>query len=366
MPEVSTIIDMKARATSNMRLREVDKDGNDRETPAGQMLINLIKKPNWFQSGNEFIIQTKTFREIFGNEYIFKTTPTGFKPTLERVKSLFPIPDSIVKVIYDNKVPYFLNVTAPKITYKVKRDHEWDEYDQSLIIHFNDNRVSIESSTDKNLLKGESRMRSHGAVINILKAAYESKQMILKHRGANGAWVTKSKDMAGAIPLDKKDKEDLQKEMAGYGTLDGQHQDIITNAELAWIQRGVLNPSHLGIPEEVRDAFDKLLDAYGVPAEIFVRAKGSTYENQNEAEKALYVRTVIPEANEWIAGLSGEFELKDTYIIPDYLHLPCFQEDLKERGESLSAIMGALSVGLQDGAVSIEQYKKELEKFGIK
>lgn len=366
--EVSAIINMKARAFSNMRLKEVDKDGNEKQTPAGQALINLIQNPNWFQAGHEFLIQTKTFREIFGNEYIFKTTPVGFKTTIDRTKALFAIPGNIVESKYDNSIPYFLNVVAPKITYKVKNESRWDEYDSELIIHFNDNRANIRSSVDKHLLNGTSKLELNSCVINNIKAAYESRGVILRQRGANGAWVTKSKDGIGAaMPMNPDEKEDLQKQLANYGTLAGQNQDIITNSDLAWVQRGPNDPQKLGIFQEIEEDFNKLLDAFGVPSEIFVRTKGATYENQRQAEKGLYVRTIMPEANEWIGGLSSEFlpEGSQTSIVAEYTHLPIFQEDLKSRGEALNSMINCLSRLLQDKQITQEEYRQELTKIGI-
>jgi hypothetical protein len=367
--EVSAIINMKARAFSNMRLKEVDKDGNELQTNEGQALIKLIQNPNWFQAGHEFLIQTKTFREIFGNEYIYKTAPLGFQPTIDRTKALFAIPGNIVKSKYDNSVPYFLNASAPKVTYKIKDESEWKDYDSSLVIHFNDNRANIKSSTDKNLLDGTSKLELNSCVINNIKAAYESRGVILRQRGANGAWVTKSKDGIGAaMPMDPKEKEELQARLATYGTMSDQNQDIITNAELAWVQRGPNNPQNLGIFQEIEEDFNKLLDAYGVPSEIFVRTKGATYENQRQAEKGLYVRTIMPEANEWIGGVSSEFLPVGgpTSVVAEYFYLPIFQEDLKARGESLTQMTNALSKALADQAITIDQYKEELIKFGIK
>jgi hypothetical protein len=99
---------------------------------------------------------------------------------------------------------------------------------------------------------------------------------------------------------------------------------------------------------------------------MFVRKMGSTYENQHQAEKGLYVRTIMPEANEWIGGISSEFLDGNTSIVAEYMHLPIFQEDLKSRGDSLTTMVNALSKALQDQAITIDQYKDELTKFGIK
>jgi portal protein len=369
VPEVAAIINMKAKAFSNMKLKEVDKEGNEKQTTEGQALIKLITNPNWFQQGKEFLIQTKTFRELFGNEYIFKTTIIGFKPTLERTKALYTIPDNIVKPVYDNVISYFLHITAPKVIYKIKNELGWVDYNQEQIIHFNDNRVSIKSSNDKDLLRGESKLKSNSCIINNMKAAYQSKGVIIKKRGANGAWVTKSKDGLGAaLPMEPKEKDELQRKMEGYGTMEHQDQDIITNTELAWVQRGPNNPKNLGLDDEIEKGFMKLLDSFGVPPELFARVIGSTYENQKQAEKGLYVRTIIPEGNEWIGGVSSEFmpEGGQTSIVADYMHLPIFQEDLKQRGDSLMSMINALSKALMDGGITIEQYKQELLKFNIK
>lgn len=366
IPEVAAVINMKAHTWSNMRIKEVDKDGNEKQTTEGQALIKLLQNPNWFQGGHEFLIQTKLFRELFGNEYIFKTTPLGFNPTIDRVKALYTIPDNIVKVDYDGKIPYFLNVSAPKVGYKIKNDTGYDTYNQDQIIHFNDNRVSIKSSTDKDILKGQSRLNSLKCAVNNIRLAYESRGVILKNRGANGAWVNAAKDQSGTIPMDPKDKEAVQAEMRNYGTLSDQNQDIITNIPLTWVQRGTNNPANLGIFQEIEEDFNKILDGFGVPSEVFVRTKGATYENQRQAEKGLYVRTIIPEANEWVGGLSSEFLTGETKLVAEYTHLPIFQEDLKSRGEAMNVAINALSRAFQDQAISIEQYREELLKFGIK
>ncbi len=367
VPEVAAIISTKAKAWSNMRLKEVDKDGNEKQTTEGQALIKLIYNPNWFQQGKEFLIQTKTCRELFGDEYLYKLTPVGFKPDIMRVKALFTLPKNIVKCEYDSKIPFFLHVVSPPIKYQIKVDTDWKPFESANIIHFNDNRVSLKSATDKNLLNGESKLQPNRVVVNNMKAAYESRGVILKKRGANGAWVTKSKDGLGAVlPMQQDEKDELQGKMTNYGTMADQDQDIITNADLAWVQRGTNNPKNLGLFEEIQAGFNKLLDTFGVPKELFVTDAGSTYENQKTAEKGLYIRTIMPEANEWIGGLSSEFLTGDTTVVAEYFHLPIFQEDLKQRGDSLTSMVNALSKALADQAITIDQYKEELLKFGIK
>jgi phage portal protein BeeE len=360
IPEISSIINLKARAFSMMRLEEQDINGNAITTQEGKALIELINNPNWFQGGKEFLIQTKLYRELYGNEYLFTLDSFGVKNSAIAIYTLEP---TLIIPKYQSKEPYYLLTSAPDVRYYVKNSKEF--IDSRLITHLNDNRVSMKSFSDEDLLKGTSKLQPLTPVINLMAASYESRLSVIKNRGANGAWVNKSKDAVGqSRPLNKLDKENLQNANDKYGTLFNQHQTIVTDQELSWVQAGTNDPRKLGLFDEIETGFNKLLDAYSVPAEMFVRANGSTYENQLQAEKGLYTRTIIPEANEWVQGIT-KGKLTNSKIVANFDHLPCFQNDLKAQADRLSSIVTACSKALADNAITIEQYKAMLLNYGI-
>ena len=66
-----------------------------------------------------------------------------------------------------------------------------------------------------------------------------------------------------------------------------------------------VNPDRLGLFEEIEKDFDQILDAAGIPPEMFASKEGATYENQAQAEKGFYLRTIIPEANERAQALTA-------------------------------------------------------------
>jgi len=357
---------MKANAMSNGRFKVVDDKGN--EYP-NEPILALLKSPNWFQAGKEFIKQTTIFHEVYGNEYLYGYFGVGMKFTDS--KALFTLPPNLIKSEYQEKTSFFVHSKTPDgVKYYLKKPGEYKETEipAEQIIHLNDNRVTIKSANDKNILNGESKLKALAAPINNIRMAYESRGIVLKYRGANGAWVTKGKDGIGApMPLDQKEKNEFQEALRGYGTLEGQHQDIITNADMAWVQRGSNNPQNLGLFQETEESFNKILDSFGTPSEIFVRQKGATFENQRIAERGMYVRTIIPEANERCMALNAEFYPDGKKkLIQDFSHLEIFQDDLKKRADALTSVVNALSKMLQDGAIGIEEYKEELKKYGIK
>lgn len=361
VPEINAAINLKARAHSNGIYKHVDKDGNEVDDD----LNKVLKTPNWFQAQPEWIRQSVLFHELYGNEFQFLFFPVGMP---QKVTRIFTLPPNLVTVEYKEKTPFFLFKDAPEnISYVLTYDGGSQKtIDADQVIHLNDNRVTLKSPIDKELLAGESKLKPLKAVINNIKMAYESRGVILKYRGALGILSNAGKDGTGSpLPIEPGERERLQTEYRKYGGLEDQFNLIISDSNLKWQQMGA-NPDRLGLFEEIEKDFDKILDAFGIPPEMFASKEGSTYENQKQAEKGLYLRTIIPEANERASALTAKLLAGTTdRIAVDFSHLPMFQSDLNEHGAALKVIIEALSKAFMDGAISMQQYRAELIKYGI-
>jgi len=361
IPEINAVINLKARAHCNGIYKVVDGDGSDIDDPG---VSPVLRNPNYFQAQKEFIRQTVLNHEIFGNEYIYTMFPVGMPGSL---KALFTLPPNLVSVEYLEKTPFFYFAEQPEqIKYLIRYESNEKEIPGDEIIHLNDNRVNIDSPTATNILQGESKYQALRPVLNNIKMAYESRGVILKHRGALGILSNAGKDGTGSpLPIEEPERHRLQSEYMKYGGLQDQYQIIISDSNLKWQQMGV-NPDRLGLFEEIEKDFDKILDAGGVPPEMFASKNGSTFENQKQAERGLYLRTIIPEANERAMALSAKiYPDGSRRIVVDFSHLPMFQEDLDSHGSGLKTIVEALSKAFADGAITIEQYQYELVKYGI-
>lgn len=365
IPEVNAIINMRARLHSSAVYKVV----NDKlEEQVNDPINRLLRKPNWFQPDKEFLRQTQLFHDIYGNEYLYNLMPIGMESFgNDKVKCLFTIPPNIVEPKYESNTPFFLLAEAPpEISYRLLGGTEQKELRREYVIHMNDNKVEVTKADQTTIIKGESKMKGLTPALNNIKMAYESRGVILKHRGALGLLSNAGKDAAGVVPLEEKDKKEVEeKYMRRYGGLEGQTSLIITNANLRWQQMSV-NPDKLGLFQETEEDFNKILDAYHMPPELFVRKSGATYENQREARKGAYQDTVIPEAQERASALNAKYfpdgKLK---IIADFSHLHIFQEDLKHKAELLKSMTESLSKLFQDGVISLEEYKSEIKKLGI-
>jgi hypothetical protein len=364
IPEINAVYNMKASMFSAGTLKLLDKKGKDASSKHPE-LATILETPNWFQDQKEFMVQTKLFHEILGNEFIYNLFPLGMKA--ERSSGLFSLPPNLVKVEFKSDKLFF-TVSDPSglIKYTWRSNGKDVPLPADAMMHFNDSRVKYdESIPDEEILRGVSKLEALRPVRQNLRLAYESLGVILKNRGALGIISNDSDNGVGqAIPIKDDEKKIIQDGYRNYGGLSHQNQLIITSAKVKWQQMSV-NPDKLGLFQGKKEDFAKVLDSAGMAMELFVN-QGSTYENQKQARKGTYQETIIPEALKWVGGLNRKL-LSDSYdkIVVDYSHLPIFQEDLKSKGEAYKAMADALNRMLVDGAIDVPTYIQEIETAGI-
>lgn len=362
VPELNAVIQIKAKAFSNMNLQVVSKATG---TPISnyENAVKVLRSPNYYQTQKEFLISTKINREVFGNEIINVLRPVGMPNSY---KGIFSITPSLVEI----EIP--LTTQAPWQVYEldstVKYYSTWNgqrsELNKDNLIHIND--APNKQQSDK-WLWGTSKIASLQPNIQNIRAAYDSRNVMIKNRGALGILSNGAVDAMGStIPHDAKEVDKLQKAARKYGVTQEQYQFIITNLNLKW-QQMAIDMDKLKLFEECEEDRMRICDAYGVPPELLASPKGTTYENRKQANIDLYQNAIIPESLEWIGALNNFFdtENKSWVIVGSYDHLPVMQENLKERGNALVLVTNALSKAYQDGAISLPQYQSELKKYGI-
>jgi hypothetical protein len=275
------------------------------------------------------------------------------------------LPPQNIKIEVGNKAPFFfLDEDTVEVSYCY--DHGGDKLTlpSDTIIHYNDNRVDYK---ENDFLKGTSKLHSLKEPIRNIKAAYATRGKMLLSRGALGILSNATKDATGGtMPLDDDERERLQEEYKKYGVQPDQFDIIITNMALEWQQMGV-DIDKLRVFEEVREDFFKIMDAYGTPQDLFADAAGTTFENQKQAEKRFYESTIIPESSEWIGGINQYLgtEQYEWELQMDYSHLPVFQENKSEKADAVNKAVKALDIAYQSGIITREEYKAELQNFGI-
>jgi len=87
-----------------------------------------------------------------------------------------------------------------------------------------------------------------------------------------------------------------------------------------------------------------------VPSQLFNDTKGSTYNNQLQAEKAMYTNRLIPDVLQFCAGFDKILKAYgDYWLKPDYSEVECLQENKAEKVKWVSQMF-------VDGIITGDQY----------
>lgn len=364
VPELNAVINWKASAWRNAKINLVNIETGDiiKED------LDIFKFPNYHQGYGEFMRQTKLFHEIFGDEFIYlRSSSFSRNIPIEKIKSIVPIPPNLV-TIHSGLKPFWQEKDYDDVYYRIKWNGMRHKIDLRDILHFNDNRVDVTGNKQNiengEVYRGESKIQSLLAPVNNIKASYGTRGTNLKESGPRGILSNgTSDDMGVTIPLDPKEKKDIQEQLSGYGSQEGQNRHVITNQNLRW-QPMSFPTAHLKAFEEVTEDHKRICDAFGLKIDIFSREKGSTYENQKQAEKEAYSNTILPEFREWIDGWNNKLVLPTgTKLTGSFSHLPIFSEDLSQTATATKNIVDALDKALVSGAITLEEYQEVLNRF---
>lgn len=354
IPELNAVINWKARAFANMELKVVNRntlEESKSEAPP------ILYTPNWFQAQGEFLRQTKLFHDLFGNEYLYALRPSG----MSKVKGLFTLPPNLVSIKTNTKEPFF-TLTENPLVYSFEWNGRKVPIDTENLAHLNDNRVEV---TSENYFKGTSKAAALREPLRNIRSAYNARGANLRNLGALGIISSAARDGIGSIPLLDADKEKLQADIQqNYGALSHQFKYILSTKAVDFTQIST-DLDKLKTFEEVREDFDKIMDAYGLTKDIFSSAENSTFTNKKEAEKQAYLNAIIPEAAEWLDALNKLLGFNETPLMihGDFSQLPVFQTDKKDKAQALNLLTMALSKQLADGAITVEEYKQALNEF---
>lgn len=324
----------------------------------------LLDKPNWLQTGIEFRKQLYTYKKLNGFCFVLKIYPSGFR---DRPAQLWVLPPWFVEIEPLQGKPLY-SISREELLQKVYICYGGirQQLDPRDLILFTDSSEALNVNT----LLPTSRLCTLEYPITKLLSAEESNVGLIQQRGAMGIFSNEGKDAVGqSTPIDQKEREDIQRDFANYGSFRGQFKFIITDAALKYqsvtypIKDMLLNESKL-------DAYKDICDRFGYPFPLTAHSDQSTYNNVRTASYLLYQDTIIPESlieeQQWTYGLNPD-EIK---IAINYKNVAALQLTAKEKYEAqsvqLDAAQKAYNLGLvtrNDILVGMERDTIDLPEF---
>jgi len=339
-PPLSTIINRKATAFINGRAEILDVKTKNYVTD--EKLQKLLHKPNPIQTDRQFRAQVYTYIQLYGYCPVMMKYPAGMRSP-EYLQSLYVIPPNYVNITTNNK--YTGAKTHMDMIDKIDFVYggETTELDKRNIYIFTD----ISTNFD-NLAIPDSRLISLKYPMNNIIKNFEARGTIAEKRGAIGILSNSRHDNISTLPMSDSEKKKLQDDYASYGMKKNQWQLIITNAALTYQQMAMPVRDMMLLEMQTADVMT-IADAYGYPSVLLANEKGTTYSNQEGAERKFYQDTIVPECDNYTEQLNDMLMLaeKGYEVNYDYTWLPSLQED-----EKLKA-----SVRLIQGKAVIQEFQ---------
>lgn len=355
VPELSAIINYRGRTFAGMTVKM--RNARTGEEVESHPILEMLRQPNPMQSFADFAKQYSISKDVFGNGYIHPV----YGVDISNTKELYNLPGLNSRIIPQDGIPF--NKTEKD---EIVKGYEFQfrgdtlTYAPDEVIHFADAKIRYD---DENYLKGESKVRALSQACENIVTAYEARG-ILQGNSPLGVLSNRTTDGAGAPFMDPKETERVQDNLKDYGARKKKYQFIVTSANLDYVSMSQ-NITNLKLYEEVQADQLAVANAYGFPVELVQNEV--TYENKKEAKKQLYQDTIIPEAEEWLQGLSRDLGLydKNLELYPDYSHVQVLQEDMERKARTWNTTTMALNRSFQDGALSIDEYRDNLQKLGM-
>lgn len=325
IPQLRSIIDMRAALLMSSEWYLFDANGKRIERSP---LLDLLENPNPLQSGDDFLCNLSIQEDIYGNAFVNMNKGTFGLP-----KSMYVLPNKGVEIKPTGKI--FRQNSLDEIVsyYKFCYNDIEDKFTTDEIIHF--------KQSDVGLILGKSKVETLQKEISNIKAAMDSRNVMIKERGAIGLIAPDGKEQGSMMTPDEKRLAELQNQEI-YGIGKDQRRVKIMSSPVKWIPT-VINTKELMLFEEIESNFNVMCDVYGIKSELFSKVKGSTFNNYKESLKAAYQNMAIPRANAIAAKMSKRLCTNGQYLELIY-KVPALEENNLESVQAEAEMAQMLSL----------------------
>lgn len=287
-PIVRACVDRIARGCSQIELKLFKTVKGKKLEIKEHPILNLLKNPNAFLSGSDFIRDMISYKLLAGN--IFILADNLAKDTKQISELFLPNPNDVSIKLNENGLPY---IYICKIQNGNQVNYPISIKGKSQMLHIKD------FSPDKMFL-GSSRLMSAAIAVDTTNACgsfnYNMLQNGLRPSGAliveNGAALTEKQHA--------RLKEELKDTYAGAGNAG---KPLIFEGGLKW-QEMSLNPKDMEFKENLLISARLVAGVFGVPPQLVNIPGESTYNNYAEAKEAFWIDTIIPEMQSIVEGFN--------------------------------------------------------------
>lgn len=356
---------------------EIKKTSNDAivwcttRSRATNAIAKLLQKPNEMQTWYQFLYSHMVNYLANGNGYIFAPIPDYIGddiPKWQWVSQMWSIPASMVQI--ETETTYKLRIFG---IYKDKeiikayniKGTDYKNIKPDRIFHDRDLPINFGQFGKCDALVSPSRLDSVRRNIEVLEKVYDARNTIYENCGALGLITNRTKDEAGVMPLKPEDKKELYDQYNSFhGVTKGRSPILISAYDLAYQQIGLGIDNLKPFEETLADAV-AIAGVYEIPPCLIPRKDQSTFNNQANAEKAVYSDVIVRMAKKFCNELTNFLGLTDYYIDVNFNDVDCMQLGRKEAEEVLEVTNRNCRQMFIDGMISYNTWKGKVHEEAL-
>lgn len=325
---------------------EIKKVANDaivwcttRSKAAGK-ISKILTKPNAIQSWYDFVYLHIVSKLACGNAFDYAAIPEIYpdsKPIWEKLDQLWCIPGSMISIntAVSGKLRIFgfddLEETIKG--YRISGDNRI--IPPAYIWHDKDLCTNFTQFNKSGVLMSPSRLDAVRRNIANLSKVYDARGTIYENCGALGIITNETKDDAGPVAMSPEEKDELYKNYnSSHGIVKGKSPIMISNRALRYQNIG-LSIAHLQPFEETLADAVEIAGIFEIPSVLIPRKDQSTFDNQANAEKAVYSNVIKRIGQQFCKDLTTFLQTEDSgyYIDINFNDVDCLQVGRKESEE---------------------------------
>ncbi|MGP8216739.1 MAG: phage portal protein [Bacteroidia bacterium] len=320
-PNVYAVIEMIARtaAKAHYKLFDITNPANKVEITQ-HPLLDLLHRPNPYQGRAEFIENVFGYKLLTGECFIPKIR-VQLGMNKGRVIQLITVPPQFVSVSLDE------STGLPKSFNYVNGRYSEQILPGDLIF--------TKYWNPDGTVRGVSPLAAARKVITQSNDGYEASMKLIKNLGPTGI-LSVSGD--NGREYDQTQLDALQKKYEEkYGGLANYGKILMSGGNMSWITTGA-KAEDLGLWEGQKMNMRDICNVYGISSQLLNDPDNKTYNNMNEARKALITNCVLPELHLFVDSLNRdlvpEFEKIDGHrycLEIDKQHFQEIREDEESR-----------------------------------
>jgi hypothetical protein len=362
-PPVAAILNRKAQAYMNGKDWILDEKGKrkDKESmkPEAVKIRKLFANPNPIQSATQFALFRYMMTQLYGYAVVLVDKPFGF-PNVD-ASAMWVLPNWLLEITESNS-PFIDTATQGISRIVLKYKNQRTELPMENILIYKDFTPTLSS-----IVLPCSRIEPIAMPINNIIGAYESRNVLIRKRGPMYVISSAKTDTIGTQPLTPAERDEQERNFSyRYGLSRQQAQAIITSANVN-IQTIGYDVAQLKLHEEVQESAIAVCNGLSYPP-FLLGLSDTTYNNQAEASRGLYMETTIPEAQNISSQDNAHFKTAEfgIEISKDYSHVSALQEDEQKNATAYNIRSQALERDFKNNVLTLDMYRtaQDLDPIG--